>query len=107
MSNTSIVCDRLALADADDLVTVASEAKRRTGKRPSPATVWRWTHKGCRGVLLKAVHCFGAWHTTREAFSEFIRDQSAAAMAASVFSDDAPAERDEATAKKLRAAGVL
>ena len=87
----------------DELTPVATEAKRRTGKRPSPATVWRWCRRGCRGVRLEALNVFGQWHTTKEAFAAFIKGQTAAALE----SDDSPAERSPATAEALRKAGVL
>lgn len=90
----------------DDLIAVTAEAKRRTGKRPSPATVWRWVKKGVRGVRLEAVQLFGAWHTTRAAFGRFIAAQTAAALPIAD-SDDAPADRSPETAAKLKAAGLL
>lgn len=66
-------------------------AKRRTGKRPSPATVWRWCRKGVRGgaVKLQAVFHGGCWQTTPEAFDQFIADQTAAALCEHEESDNA------------------
>lgn len=93
-----------AISIDDELTPVATEARRRTGKRPSPATIWRWCRRGCRGVRLEAVQVLGSWHTTREAFDAFVRGQTAEALATS---DDATEERSEETAAKLRAAGVL
>lgn len=87
----------------DTLVLVRAEAKRRTGKNPSPATQWRWIRKGCRGVKLEAVQCFGAWYTTATAFSRFIQGMTQAALESS----ESPAERSEETTAALKAAGVL
>ncbi len=77
-------------------------AKRRTGKRPSPATVWRWCRKGVRGgsVRLQAVFHGGCWQTTPAAFDQFIADQTAAAFS----HDDTANEADD---DALRAAGLL
>ncbi|HWL11122.1 MAG TPA: DUF1580 domain-containing protein [Planctomicrobium sp.] len=78
-------------------------AKRRTGKRPSPATVWRWCRKGVRGgsVKLAAVFHGGCWQTTSEAFDQFLADQTAAALG----ERDEPEQTDSDAA--LIAAGLL
>lgn len=81
---------------------VSKVAQSRFGKRPSPTTIWRWVHRGVRGVKLQAVSFGGQWQCSESEFDAFVQAQTAA-----VLSDDAPAERDEVTAKKLRAAGVL
>lgn len=41
----------LTLAEASRLPWLP---RRRRGKRPSVATLWRWTRHGCYGVRLKA-----------------------------------------------------
>ena len=76
-----------------ELSHVATIAKRRTGKRPAPATVWRWVKKGLRGgsIRLQAVYTSGYWATTEAAFDEFINQQTEAAfatMATDVSDDD-------------------
>ena len=77
-------------------------ANRRTGRRPSPATVWRWCRKGVRGgsVKLQAVFHGGCWQTTPEAFDQFIADQTAAALSL----HDEP---KDVTDDELRNAGLL
>lgn len=83
-----------------DLRPVSLIARDRLGKRPSPATVWRWCKRGVRGgVKLEAVNVSGSWHTTAEAFAEFLRRQTAQALA--------PRESEGATDEALEAAGLL
>lgn len=79
-------------------------AKRRTGKRPSPATVWRWCRKGVRNgtVKLQAVFHSGCWQTTEAAFDQFIADQTAAAL-----EDHVSPENNGDTDAELIAAGLL
>lgn len=92
--------------ETSKLVPLGLLLKERIGRNISPATRWRWIHKGVRGgIKLEAVCVAGCWHTTREAFAEFLRAQTAAA------SPDAPTEdagaRSESTTRRLQAAGLL
>jgi hypothetical protein len=69
-----------AVLTGEQLEHVAIVAKRRTGKRPSPATVWRWCRKGVRGgIRLHAVYA-GYWATTTEAFDLFLKQQTDATL---------------------------
>lgn len=79
-------------------------AKRRTGKRPSPATVWRWCRKGVRGgtIKLQAVFHGGCWQTTEAAFDQFIIDQTAAALC-----EHEESNLDSVTDAELRSIGLL
>lgn len=81
------------------LIPVAVVAKRRTGSRPSRATIWRWINKGTRGGKLDAVHHGGQWRTTAEAFDDFLSRQTEAARYS-----ETP---QNATDDDLRAAGLL
>ncbi|MEX1229496.1 MAG: DUF1580 domain-containing protein [Planctomycetaceae bacterium] len=90
----------------DHLRPVAEIAKERTGKRPPPGTVWRWRLKGCHGAKLEAVLVNGCWCTTKAAFADFIRRQTDAANAACT-AEGVSHERDEATERRLKAAGLL
>ena len=92
--------------DTDDLIPVGQLAEQRLGKRPSPATLWRWKLKGVNGAKLAVVKSGGCWMTTRAAFAEFLRQQTAN-CSPSASANDAPAERSPATQKKLAAAGLL
>jgi hypothetical protein len=81
---------------------VATIATRRMGKRPSPATIWRWVRRGNRHgtVKLTAVCYAGYWATTEAALDQFLADQTAAALREDEF---AGADGDA----ELRAAGLL
>ena len=80
---------------------VAMIAKQRTGRKPSPATIWRWCKKGLRGgsIRLQAIYHGGYWQTTDAAFNEFLKRQTDAALS------QAPA--DDVSDDELRAAGLL
>ncbi len=66
-----------------ELAHVMAVALKRTGQKPSPATVWRWCKKGLRGgtIKLAAIHHSGYWQTTPEAFDAFLNAQTEAALA--------------------------
>jgi hypothetical protein len=87
-----------------ELAPIVSIAKARTGRRPSPATVWRWVRKGvCGGqVRLQAVYHSGKWLTTPDAFDQFIQDQTATALASSE-----PEKPEDTSDADLIAAGLL
>ena len=89
---------------ADDLRPVAVLCQRLTGRRPSPATIWRWCSRGTRRAgRLPAVRVFGTWHSTSEALMAWLQNDSQQPSPAA----DDPAERSEATTRRLRAAGLI
>ena len=45
--------------------------RRRKGRRPNVATLYRWSTVGVRGIILETVQCAGARCTLREALSRF------------------------------------
>jgi hypothetical protein len=45
--------------------------KRRADSRPSVATLYRWSLKGCRGVILETIQIGGTRCTSREALQRF------------------------------------
>ncbi len=45
--------------------------RRRNGKRPHIATLWRWAMHGARGVRLETVRCGGTLCTTLPAIARF------------------------------------
>lgn len=92
--------------ETDELVPVAVIAKQMTGKRPAPSTSSRWHLKGVNGARLEVVKSGPGWMTTRAAFAEFLRLQTANSQPATLNSD-AAAERTAATREKLRKAGLL
>jgi hypothetical protein len=89
----------------DELQPVSVICERRTGKRAPPQKVWRWRLKGSHGARLECYLVNGVWCTTDRAFADFIRRQTANANAASVATEST--ERTPATARKLKAAGLI
>ena len=90
--------------ECDELIPIGELVKERLpGKRLSPATIWRWRLKGVRGVRLESVLVGGCWCTTRAAFAEFLRAQTAVANAA----HKQGTGRSEDTARDLEAAGLV
>ena len=85
---------------------VIKHAQDRFGKRPSPASVWRWIHQGAYGVKLQAVFFAGRWQCSEDEFDAFVAGQTAAVLDSDATSDETPDRSPETTAK-LRAAGVL
>lgn len=45
--------------------------RRRKGKRPHVATLFRWATRGCRGVVLESIQCGGTRCTSVEALQRF------------------------------------
>jgi hypothetical protein len=66
----------------DDLVTLRNAGdlcpRRRAGKKPCFATLWRWAVRGCRGVKLETVSVGGTLCTTRAALQTFFQRVTAA-----------------------------
>jgi hypothetical protein len=80
---------------------VATVAKRRTGKRPHPSTIWRHCKKGLRGgtIKLAAIYANGYWQTTDAAYDSFLQAQTEAA-----FAQDTDGNVSD---EELKAAGLL
>jgi hypothetical protein len=93
----------------DQLRPLPEVIKSRLGRRISPATLWRWRLKGVNGVKLECLRVGGCWFTTDAAFTEFLRAQTANALAACTGSAaaDVPAERSPEKVRRLKAAGLL
>lgn len=68
------------LLETGTLEPVGVVAKRRTGRRPGPSTIWRWCTQGLRGGRIKLEACFhcGRWQTTEAAFARFLEAQTIA-----------------------------
>ena len=45
--------------------------RRRSGKRPHPATLYRWASDGLRGVMLETIQVGGTLCTSMEALQRF------------------------------------
>ena len=87
-------CD---LLETGQLEPVSLLARRISGRRPSPATVWRWIAKGTAQGVLPSVKLYGLPHTTEAAFRAWLRGEFAPAAGPDVDAGD----------DALRAAGLL
>ncbi|MEK6677602.1 MAG: DUF1580 domain-containing protein [Planctomycetota bacterium] len=62
---------------AEDVVSLTEAAKskhlprRRKGKRPHVATLFRWATVGVRGIVLETIQCGGTRCTSVEALQRF------------------------------------
>lgn len=94
----------IPLARVPDLIP-----SRRADKRLNQATVWRWTSRGSRGILLEAVTIGGSRYTSLEAVARFVErlsgDQAGRAGAPSGRTP-AQRKRDSERAEKALAAGA-
>lgn len=90
----------------DTLIAVVDLATERTGRRPSPSTIWRWVRKGVNGVVLEAVKDGKSWRTTRAAWARFINGQTIATLKRKETQEPASG-RSEETEQRLRAAGLI
>lgn len=70
----------LSVLDGEELLTFPQAARllprRRGGSRVATSTIWRWSQRGSRGVLLRVVRVGGNVYTTRAALNEFIEQRS-------------------------------
>ena len=77
--------------------------RRRKGKRPSVATIYRWSLRGCRGVRLETVQVGGTRCTSLEALQRFCERLSSAHPSDSeeaAVSRSRRREREKATAER-------
>ena len=92
----------------DKLITLY-EACRILPKRPNPSTLWRWRSRGVQvdgqRICLECVRVGRSWYTTRAAFAEFMKQQTAAAASAQR-TNTAP-ERSTAGFNRLVEAGLV
>jgi hypothetical protein len=47
--------------------------KRRRGRRPDLSCLYRWTSKGCKGVVLESLQVGGTRCTSREGCARFLQ----------------------------------
>jgi hypothetical protein len=59
----------------ETLISLADAAKslptRRRRKRPHVSCLYRWTTRGCKGVVLESLQCGGTRVTSKEALGRF------------------------------------
>ena len=58
--------DLFSLTEATKLLP-----RRRAGKRPNVATLYRWSTAGCKGIVLETIQIGGTRCTSREALQRF------------------------------------
>lgn len=107
MTTEILIGGSLIDLENDELRPVGDICKKKTGKRPSPQCIWRWRKSGVRGCKLEAVFLQGTWQTSEAAFAAFIRGQTANFAGAYAPGTQELATRDEATTRRLEAAGLL
>jgi len=78
----------LTLAEATQHVP-----RRRGGKHPHFATLWRWAQRGCRGVVLETIMVGGTRCTSIEALQRFFDALTAAAGSAQPQPEPTPRAR--------------
>jgi hypothetical protein len=89
----------------DSLRPIGEVIQARLGKRISPGTLWRWRRMGVNGVRLQCLRLGGSWLTSDAAFGEFLRAQTANALASCAGqSADAPSNQAPSKARRLQAA---
>jgi hypothetical protein len=95
--------------DDDDLELAAELLKKKLGHKISPATLWRWHKKGCRGVRLPCKKVGGFLYTTPACVAAFIMGQNPETGPAAVENPEAnmPPTRPVDRARKLEEAGLI
>jgi hypothetical protein len=100
------------------LLSMAEAARRfppaRLGRPVSPATVWRWCHKGVSvpgvgTVFLECVRLSGRWLTSEQAISRFVYRQTPAMNDNPAATPRTPVQRRRASERagaKLRQLGI-
>lgn len=62
--------------NGETLISLADAAKslpaRRGGKRPHISCLYRWTTRGCKGVVLESIQVGGTRCTSKEAIGRFL-----------------------------------
>ncbi len=110
------------MLEKETLLTFSQAAKRLPqfdgGRRPCPATVWRWARHGVRGIILESRLFGGRYVTSIEALDRFSKALAETAPAPRVPSRDtshskpqgrtaAQRERDiERAERRLDVAGI-
>jgi hypothetical protein len=102
------------LAITDDLITLRQAAnllpRRRAGKKPHFATVWRWATRGCHGVKLETISVGATLCTSARALQAFFERVTAArgidTGASPARTPTQRARASERAAKRLEKVGI-
>ena len=71
----------VSVLEGEELLTFAEAARRlprrRGGAKTAVSTLWRWSKRGSRGVILRVVRVGGNVYVPHSALIEFIEQRSA------------------------------
>jgi hypothetical protein len=71
----------VSILGGEELLTFSQAAAilppRRGGSKIATSTLWRWSRRGSRGVVLRVVNVGGHTYVSREALLDFIAARSA------------------------------
>jgi hypothetical protein len=71
----------VSVLDGEELLTFSEAARRlprrRGGAKTAVSTLWRWSKRGSRGVILRVVRVGGNVYVPHSALIEFIEQRSA------------------------------
>ena len=91
----------LSLTDAAKILP-----RRRAGKRPHVATLYRWASRGLRGVKLETIQVGGTLCTSREAVQRFCEQLSESDATPSPTPSSTRKRAMQAALTKLKSAGL-
>ena len=86
--------------------------RRRAGKKPNVATLYRWAQNGCRGIRLEVINIGATKCTSMEALQRFFdaltaqAESGRAPMPQPVKLSAARRKQIEAAERRLQAAGI-
>lgn len=70
----------ISVLQGEELLTFTEAAsvlpRRRGGAKTAISTLWRWSKRGSRGVVLETVHVGGNVYVSRDALGDFIAKRS-------------------------------
>ena len=78
--------------------------RRRRGRKPSTSTLWRWSTRGLRGIVLETIQVGGQRCTSVEALQRFFEQLSAGRVAAPSPRPDQ--RRHEVVERELASEGI-
>lgn len=96
-----------SVLEGEELLTFSEAARllprRRGGARCATSTIWRWSRRGSRGVVLRVVRVGGNVYVPRSALVEFIERRSAVDRASQC---PAPTTASQRAIRKLDKMGL-
>ncbi len=94
----------------EEAITLAKAAGihelRRNGRPPHIASMFRWSTRGCRGVVLETIQIAGNRCTSREAVARFLHRLNGGDAADALAPTDRTEEHERSVAA-LKIAGVM